>query len=177
MDIARDRPDDVAGAGGQGHYAGVRDQTEARLDPDQRLGRSRILNRTAGLLAQAEYCETAGHGCGGSGAAAAGQQARIDRIERRAGPTVVCVTARGAQHWHIGLAQDHRACGPKARDHRRIGLGDQIDAAGPGAEQAPTAGARQPGHVDGVLDDHRNAGQRAKRFPRLAPPIDFPGVA
>jgi hypothetical protein len=61
-------------------------------------------------------------------------------------------------------------------DDGRVGLGHEVDAAGPGAEEMPARRGRQAGRVHRVLDHHGHAGDRSQCLTGRMPGIDGAGI-
>ena len=157
LDGLGERTEDVAGQALQWEVAGVRHQTERRLDPVEALRGSRVLDGAAGLLCDAGDGEVAGHGCCRAARGTPRHPLLVERVVRRSVGAVVGVGAAAGQDRKVGLADDDRAGVAQALDHGRIGLRDQRDATGDRGGERPARGRGQTFHVEGVLDDDRHA--------------------
>ena len=171
----RNRADHVAQTRKRQH-ADVRHEREGRLDADQPLRGSRVLDRPAGLLGEAQHREARPDRRRRSGARSSGQELAPGCVIGGARPAVVGVAAGRAQDRDIGLAQDHRAGRPHPGHDRRVGGRIKIDAARLAVQKPPAAGRRESGHVHGVLDDNRHAVEGPKAFARRAPGVARPRV-
>ena len=173
---AGDRPDHVARRAGERHHAGIRHQSEGRLEADAILRRGRVLDRAAGLLGERQHAEAGGYRRRRSGAAAA-RHAVIERdVDGRAGPAVGRVRAGRRENGDVGLAENDAAGGAHARHDRRVRCRDKIDAASAARQKMPATGRRLARHVHRVLHRDRHTGQRAELFAGGAALVDRAGI-
>ena len=141
----------------RGHHPEAADQRQRGAQADQRVDRRRPADGSAGVLADADHAEVGGD----AGAGAAGRAARVagrvvgvaDYPEGRADVT------RG-ELAHVRLGQDEGARVLHAHDDGGVAARHES------LEQRRAVGGRQVARLHLVLQQHRDAVQRAGR-PRL----------
>ncbi len=147
---------DMVQAPAQGHRATGADRTPAWLQPDHAAVACRNAHRTHGVGAQRGRAQAGGYRCAAATTGAARRVAVAVRVMAGAVERIVVVRAH-CRFMHVELANDHRA-GRAQRRHRRVVVRRRgIMTAGFHA-----GGGDHAGHVDIVLDRHRQAFQRTR---------------